>query len=148
LNSQVIVLCYHRFEDKPKDSLAIKPADFEAQMQALKDSGITVISMEDFLAWRRGEKGIPEKAAIISIDDGYLLRQTTDQSMDLHTESGWKQDPTTPEDCEMNFRNNLTAFSWKAAAPGGTRLRSGAPLARGVIVDSRVPQVTGRALGA
>jgi len=72
LKSEVIVLCYHRFVDKPKDSLAIKPADFEAQMQALKDNGIIVISMEDFLAWRRGEKEIPEKAAIISIDDGYL----------------------------------------------------------------------------
>jgi hypothetical protein len=72
LKSEVIVLCYHRFEDKPKDSLAIKPADFEAQMQALKDNGIVVISMTDFLAWRRGEKAIPEKAAIISIDDGYL----------------------------------------------------------------------------
>ena len=72
LKSEVIVLCYHRFVDKPKDSLAIKPADFEAQMQALKDNGIIVISMEDFLAWRRGEKGIPEKAAIVSIDDGYL----------------------------------------------------------------------------
>ena len=72
LKSQVIVLCYHRFEDRPKDSLAIKPSDFEAQMQALKDSGIVVISMEDFLAWRRGEKRIAEKAAIISIDDGYL----------------------------------------------------------------------------
>jgi hypothetical protein len=72
LKSEVIVLCYHRFEDKPKDTLAINPADFEAQMQALKDSGIIVISMEDFLAWRRGEKAIPEKAAIISIDDGYL----------------------------------------------------------------------------
>ena len=41
-------------------------------MQALKDNRITVISMEDFLAWRRGEKDIPEKAAIVSIDDGYL----------------------------------------------------------------------------
>ena len=69
LKSEVIVLCYHRFEDRPKDSLAIKPTDFEAQMQALKDNGITVISMEDFLAWRRGEKSIPEKAAIISIDE-------------------------------------------------------------------------------
>ncbi|MGA7393231.1 MAG: hypothetical protein WBW78_11305, partial [Terrimicrobiaceae bacterium] len=59
LKAQVIVLCYHRFEDKPKDGLATKPADFEAQMQALKDNGIIVISMEDFLAWRRGEKGIP-----------------------------------------------------------------------------------------
>jgi peptidoglycan/xylan/chitin deacetylase (PgdA/CDA1 family) len=72
LKSEVIVLCYHRFEDKQKDALAIKPADFEAQMQALKDSGITVISMADFLSWRRGEKAIPEKSAIINIDDGNL----------------------------------------------------------------------------
>jgi peptidoglycan/xylan/chitin deacetylase (PgdA/CDA1 family) len=72
LKSQVVVLCYHRFEDEPKNSLGIKPADFEAQMQALKDNGITVISMADFLAWRRGEKGIPQKSALISIDDGYL----------------------------------------------------------------------------
>jgi peptidoglycan/xylan/chitin deacetylase (PgdA/CDA1 family) len=45
-------------------------------MQTLKDNGITVIPMADFLAWRRGEKGIPEKAAIISIDDGYLSGYT------------------------------------------------------------------------
>jgi len=72
LNAQVIVFCYHRFEDKPKDSLAIKPEEFEAQMQAIKDAGIEVISMQDFLAWRRGEKSIPAKSAIISIDDGYI----------------------------------------------------------------------------
>jgi peptidoglycan/xylan/chitin deacetylase (PgdA/CDA1 family) len=72
LSSQVVVLCYHRFEDKPKDSLAIKPADFETQMQTLKDNGITVIPMADFLAWRRGEKSIPVKSAIVSIDDGYI----------------------------------------------------------------------------
>ncbi len=72
LNAQVLVFCYHRFEDRPKDSLAIKPAEFEAQMQAIKDAGIEVISMEDFLAWRRGEKSIPPKSAVISIDDGYI----------------------------------------------------------------------------
>jgi len=70
--SQVIVFCYHRFDDKPRDSLSISPKDFEAQMQALKDNGITVISMEDFLAWRRGEKNIPAKSALIGIDDGYI----------------------------------------------------------------------------
>ena len=72
LNSEVIVLCYHRFEDRPKDSLAIKPSEFETQLQVLKDNGITVIPMADFLAWRRGEKSIPPKSAIISIDDGYI----------------------------------------------------------------------------
>jgi peptidoglycan/xylan/chitin deacetylase (PgdA/CDA1 family) len=72
LSSQVIVLCYHRFEDKPKDSLAIKPSEFETHMQVLKDNGISVIPMADFLAWRRGEKSIPPKSAIVSIDDGYI----------------------------------------------------------------------------
>ena len=67
----VMVLCYHRFEDRPKDSLAINPAEFEKQMQALKDHGFTVIKMTDFLAWRRSEKSIPDKSCIISIDDGY-----------------------------------------------------------------------------
>lgn len=69
--SQVVILGYHRFENPAKDSLAITPAAFRAQMQELKDAGLTVISMEDFLAWRRGEKNIPERAVVLTIDDGY-----------------------------------------------------------------------------
>ncbi len=71
-DARLIVLCYHRFEDRPKDSLAIKPQEFEAQMAELKTNNITVIGMQDFLAWRRNEKAIPAKAAVITIDDGYL----------------------------------------------------------------------------
>jgi hypothetical protein len=37
-------------------------------MQTLRDNGITVVSMDDFPAWRRGEKGIPQKPAIITLD--------------------------------------------------------------------------------
>ncbi|MFV0416881.1 MAG: polysaccharide deacetylase family protein [Chthoniobacterales bacterium] len=69
--SQVTVLGYHRFENPPKDGLAISTEDFRKQMQAIKDAGIEVISMADFLAWRRGEKNIPARSAIITIDDGY-----------------------------------------------------------------------------
>ena len=69
--SAVVVLCYHRFEDRPKDSLALKPVDFELQLQSIQDNGFAVISMGDFLAWRRGEKQIPEKSCLITIDDGY-----------------------------------------------------------------------------
>ena len=69
--SAVVVLCYHRFEDRPKDSLALKPVDFELQLQSIQDNGFAVISMSDFLAWRRGEKQIPEKSCLITIDDGY-----------------------------------------------------------------------------
>ena len=71
-NANVIVLCYHRFEDLPKDYLAIRPSEFETQMQGLKDSGFTVIPLRDFLAYRRGEKDIPAKSAVITIDDGYV----------------------------------------------------------------------------
>lgn len=67
----VIALCYHRFEPKPKDSLAVTAATFESQMQAIKDAGYSVIPMQDFLAWRRGEKSIPPKSCLITIDDGY-----------------------------------------------------------------------------
>ena len=41
-------------------------------MQALKDNGIAVIPMKDFLAWRQGEKNIPPRSCIITIDDGYV----------------------------------------------------------------------------
>src|SRR5215471_18810036 len=71
-SAKVMVLCYHRFEDNPHDTLAIAPADFRAQMKELKDDGIQVVSMKDMLAWRRGEKSIPPKSAVITIDDGYV----------------------------------------------------------------------------
>ncbi len=71
-SAEVIVLGYHRFVNKVKrPDTEITPAAFEAQMQELKDKGITVIPMQDFLAWKRGEKSIPPHCAVITIDDGY-----------------------------------------------------------------------------
>lgn len=70
--AQVIVFGYHRFEKKVhRPDTEITPEAFEAQMQALKDHNIAVIGMQDFLAWKRGEKAIPPRAAIITIDDGW-----------------------------------------------------------------------------
>ncbi|MGB8169092.1 MAG: polysaccharide deacetylase family protein [Chthoniobacteraceae bacterium] len=71
-HAEVVVLCYHRIEGKAGGSLSIEPALFEEQMKKIKDSGIPVIPMQDFLAWRRGEKNIPPKSIIITIDDGYV----------------------------------------------------------------------------
>jgi peptidoglycan/xylan/chitin deacetylase (PgdA/CDA1 family) len=76
-NAGVMVLCYHNIEDGSKmKALTISNAEFEKELQALKDSGYTVIGMQDFLAWRRGEKNIPHKSAIITIDDGWLSGYT------------------------------------------------------------------------
>ena len=67
-SARFIVLLYHRFEDRPAE-LVTTPNDFRAQMQALKDNRISVISLQDLWAWRNGEKAIPSKSAVITFDD-------------------------------------------------------------------------------
>jgi peptidoglycan/xylan/chitin deacetylase (PgdA/CDA1 family) len=70
--AQVIVLCYHRVEGAAGGALSITPELFEQHMQRIRDSGASVVSMQDFLAWRRNEKTIPKKSYVITVDDGYL----------------------------------------------------------------------------
>src|SRR3954454_3314745 len=70
--AQVLIFCYHRLVDKIRyPGTEITPAAFEAEMKELKDKGITVISMQDLLAWKRGEKNIPPRSAVITFDDGW-----------------------------------------------------------------------------
>jgi peptidoglycan/xylan/chitin deacetylase (PgdA/CDA1 family) len=70
--AQTLIFCYHRLVDKIRyPGTEITPAAFEAQMKELKDKGITVISMQDLLAWKRGEKNIPPRCAVITFDDGW-----------------------------------------------------------------------------
>src|SRR5438874_6955211 len=70
--AQTIIFCYHLLVDKIRyPGTEITPAAFEAQMKQLKDAGITVISMQDLLAWKRGEKNIPPRCAVITFDDGW-----------------------------------------------------------------------------
>lgn len=73
-SAAVMVLCYHRLEEKPRpnDTLAMTPGEFEKEMQQIKDAGFTVIPMQEMLAWRRGDKDIPPKSCVITIDDGYV----------------------------------------------------------------------------
>ena len=77
-NAQVVVFGYHRFvKNVRRPDTEITPEAFEAQMQELKNKNISVIPMQDFLAWRRGEKAIPSKSAIITFDDGWKSQYDT-----------------------------------------------------------------------
>ena len=69
---QVAVLGYHRFstQSKPSDMVTRTPR-FREEMQMLADSDVAVISVDDFLAWKRGEKNIPDPSVVITVDDGY-----------------------------------------------------------------------------
>src|SRR5881409_2540847 len=70
--AQTIIFDYHRLVDKVRyPGTEITPADFEAQMKQLKDGGITVISMQDLLAWKRSDKNIPSRCAVMTFDDGW-----------------------------------------------------------------------------
>ena len=72
LNAQVVIFGYHRFVNSIKHpDTEITPAAFEEQMKELKEKGVSVIGMQDFLAWKRGEKAIPAKAVILTFDDGW-----------------------------------------------------------------------------
>src|SRR5438876_9297907 len=70
--AQVLIFCYHRLVDKIRyPGTEITPAAFEAEMKELKDRGITVISMQDLLAWKKGEKNIPPRYAVVTYEDGW-----------------------------------------------------------------------------
>src|SRR5713101_4859320 len=70
--AQTIIFCYHLLVDKVRyPGTEITPAAFEAQMKELRDRGITVIGLQDLLAWKRGEKSIPPRCAVITFDYGY-----------------------------------------------------------------------------
>ncbi len=71
-SAQIIVLGYHDFTTgKSRNPMEINVDHFRDQMQALKDARLPVISMADFLAWRRGEKDVPDPAVLITLDDGW-----------------------------------------------------------------------------
>lgn len=70
--TRVAVLGYHNFsKTKTRTEMRMSTADFCRQMQFLKDSDISVISMQDFLEWRFGTRCLPEKCVLITIDDGW-----------------------------------------------------------------------------
>jgi len=72
-SSMVSVLLYHDFVERiPKTEMMVSMPVFRAQMQALRDANIPVIPMSDVLAWKRGEKNIPEESVVITLDDGWL----------------------------------------------------------------------------
>lgn len=69
---RVAVLGYHDFSETEAESeMRIRTSKFRTQMESIRDLGLPVISMDDFQAWKRGEKSIADKSIVITIDDGW-----------------------------------------------------------------------------
>ena len=69
----VPILCYHQFTaaDRASHQLELSAAAFEKQIRYLLDNDFVILSFADVEDILREGRPIPEKSAVISIDDGY-----------------------------------------------------------------------------
>ncbi|MBE6416543.1 MAG: hypothetical protein E7032_08445 [Akkermansiaceae bacterium] len=70
--TRVAVLGYHNFSNtRPVSDMLMRTSEFCQQMQYIQDAGLTVITMQDFQEWLLGERCLPERCVLITIDDGW-----------------------------------------------------------------------------
>lgn len=69
---RVSILGYHDFsETLPETAMRIRTSKFRTQMETIRQLGIKVITMDDFIAWKKGERDIPQKSILLTLDDGW-----------------------------------------------------------------------------
>ncbi|MBK1833695.1 polysaccharide deacetylase family protein [Roseibacillus ishigakijimensis] len=101
---RVSVLGYHEFSpDLPNTQMRIKTDKFRQQIEALHNLGKPVISLEQFIKWRKGEDTIPPQSFLITIDDG------------------WKSVYTDAYPILKEFEMPFTIFLYKNYVDGGGR---------------------------
>jgi biofilm PGA synthesis lipoprotein PgaB len=68
------VLCYHDVQEDVRvipDPYAVDTAQLVSQFAWLKENGFHVIGLDDVIAARAGKRALPDKAVLLSFDDGY-----------------------------------------------------------------------------
>lgn len=74
---EVPVLMYHRISEPTGDvprmvrRMTVRPEQFKAHMQALRDEGFTAITFDDLAEHFHDAEDLPPKPVIVSFDDGY-----------------------------------------------------------------------------
>ncbi len=66
----VPILCYHRL-GAANTKMVVSPANFEAQLSWLSSNDYRVIRLGDLAAFLAGEQSLPQRAVVITFDDGY-----------------------------------------------------------------------------
>ena len=70
--TRVAVLGYHNFsKTAPVSEMLLRTDEFRKQMEYIRKSDLTVISMQEFLEWRFGARRLPAKCVLITMDDGW-----------------------------------------------------------------------------
>ena len=86
--SGVLILEYHKVNERTKDDYTVTPTEFAAQMDALQADGYTTISVLDFLRAKKGKQELPEKPVVVTFDDGYSDNYT--EALPILEERGMK----------------------------------------------------------
>lgn len=68
-----VVIAYHDVEDDSADQryLSVRSSALNEQFVWLRDNGYHVVSVDQILAARNGGPALPDKAVLLTFDDGY-----------------------------------------------------------------------------
>ena len=69
--AEVPILLYHDVTESGAGDFSISADDFEAHMAALTAAGWTAVSFDDLYAYVHDGTALPDKALVITFDDGY-----------------------------------------------------------------------------
>lgn len=102
----VPVLVYHGFSMQKADKMHVAKADFENQMNFLKDKGYSVITLDRFLDFLNFKSSIPPKSVVLTFDSGW--RTVYDIAYPILKKYGY---PATLF-VQTDFIGYETAMSW------------------------------------
>lgn len=66
------VLMYHHVSSHKGALVTITPENFESHAKFLAGSGYKTLSLDEFLAFKKGELELPKKSVLITFDDGWI----------------------------------------------------------------------------
>lgn len=124
--SDFITLCYHNVRDDvigalDKDSTAVSSKNLVIQFAWLKEHDYKIVSLQDVIDSRAGLKKLPNKAILLTFDDGYIgfytrvypLLKLFNYPAVFAIETGWLE---TPENEKVSygaeFKNRNEFLTW------------------------------------
>ena len=131
--TSVPILLYHGVIDNPlwiPDDVNIRTSDFQKQIFTLKKAGYQTITVEDYLAFIRGQKQLPAKSFLLTFDDGRKdsyypvdpILRTVGYSAVMHVITGRSLGPDndlgTFHLSELELRKMIESGRWEMESHG------------------------------